>query len=211
MKAKDFEIISVAEDAGGAGAAGPWIDRAKPTYTVLIDPTHKVSSLYNLVNVPSAVWINEQGRVLRVDEGTYASTIKIGSITVGTDDYAPAVRDWIARGAKSRYVWSPEQVATKIRRRSSDEQLAEPTFKLGVYFFQKQDPERARLHWKRAEELFPDSWNMHRQDWTFTAEGSGGKSFQEKRKALGDKPYYAPFDFPTGLEVPPASAGPPAR
>lgn len=201
----------MAQDTGGVAAAGPWIDRAKPTYTVLIDPTHKVSSLYNLVNVPSAVWIDEQGRVLCINEGTYATTIKIGSIVVGTDDYAPAVRDWVAKGSKSRYIWSAQQVAARIRRRSSDEQLAEPTFKLGVYLFQNGDQDRARLHWKRAEELFPDSWNMHRQDWTFTAEGSGGKSFQEKRKALGDKPYYASFDFPPGAEVPPASAGTPVR
>lgn len=188
----------MAEDTGGVAAAGPWIEKANPTYVTLIDPTHKVSSLYNLVNVPSAVWVDEQGRVVRINEGTYSRVIPIGNnLLIGTDDYTPAVKDWVAKGARSRYVWTPEQVATRIRRRTPDEALAEPTFKLGVYFFQKEDPERARLHWKRAETLFPDSWNFHRQDWTFTPEGSGGKSFQEKRKALGEKPYYAPFDFPS--------------
>lgn len=197
----------MAEDTGGVAAAGQWYDRAKTTYASLVDPTHKVSSLYNLVNVPSAVWVDEQGRVLRINEGTYSRTITIGTSTViGTDEYTPAVRDWVAKGAASSYVWSPEQVAAKIRRRTSDEALAEPTFKLGVHFFQQQDQERARLHWKRAEELFPDSWNFHRQDWTFTAEGSGGKSFQEKRRALGDKPYYAPFDLPPAGAPQPADA-----
>jgi hypothetical protein len=205
LKSKNFEIISVAEDTGGLAAAAPWYDRAKATYTTLVDPTHKVSSLYNLVNVPSAVWVDEQGRVLRINEGTYSRTMPIGNnAVIGTDDYTPAVYDWVAKGPASPYVWSPEQVAAKIRRRTSDEALAEPTFKLGVYFFQRQDQDRARMHWKRAEELYPDSWNFHRQDWTFTAEGSGGKSFQEKRRALGEKPYYAP------LELPPAPATPQA-
>lgn len=197
LKSKNFEIISVAEDAGGETAAGPWFDRAHATFTALIDATHKVSSLYNLVNVPSGVWVDEQGRVLRINEGTYSRTIPLGSnASIGTDDYTPAVRDWVAKGPASAYVWPVEKVAAKIRRRTADESLAEPTFKLGVYFFQHQDEARARTYWKRAEELFPDSWNYHRQDWTFTPDTSFGKQFMEKRRGLGDKPYYEPLELP---------------
>lgn len=189
--------MSVAQDTGGEAAAGPWFDRAKATYTTLIDPTHKVSSLFNLVNVPSGVWIDEQGRIVRINEGTYSAVIPLGNnFEIGTADYTPAVRDWVLKGAASEYVWTPEKVASKIRRRTADEALAEPTFKLGVYFFQRQDEARARTYWKRAEELHPDSWNYHRQDWTFTAETSFGRSFQQKRSALGDRPYYEPLDLP---------------
>lgn len=194
----------MAEDTGGLAAAEPWFERAKATYTTLVDPTHTVSSLYNLVNVPSGIWVDEKGRVLRINEGTYSRRITLGgNYYIGTEDYTPAVRDWVAKGPASSYVWTPKQVAAKIRRRSSDEALAEPTFKLGVYFFQRQDAERARLHWKRAEELSPDSWNYHRQDWNFTTEGSSGRSWAEKRDALGDKPYYAPLDLPTVNPPPP--------
>ena len=42
--------------------------------------------------------------------------------------------------------------------------------------------------------MFPDSWNMHRQDWNLT-EGLGGPKYREKRSALGDTPYYAPLDL----------------
>jgi hypothetical protein len=94
-------------------------------------------------------------------------------------------------------VWSVEKVAAKIRRRTPAESLAEPTFKLGVYFFQRKDEERARMYWKRAEELHPDSWNYHRQDWTFTPDTSFGKQFMEKRSKLGDKPYYEPLELPS--------------
>jgi hypothetical protein len=193
---RNFEIIAVAQDTGGETAAGPWYDRAKATYTTLVDPTHKVSSLFNLVNVPSAVMIDEKGQIVRINEGTYSQTITLGTLTIGTDEYRPAVRDWVMKGGASGYVWSREKVLAKIRRRSDNEALAEPTFKLGVYFFQHQDEARARTYWKKAEELYPDSWNYHRQDWTFTAEGSGGKSYQQKRNGLGDKPYYEPLDLP---------------
>ena len=50
-------------------AARPWVEAANPTYVTLIDQSHRLSSLYNMVNVPQAVWIDEQGRV--VDTGKY--------------------------------------------------------------------------------------------------------------------------------------------
>jgi hypothetical protein len=204
LKGQNFEIVAVAQDTGGPAAAEPWYERAKATYTTLVDVTHTVSSLYNLVNVPSAVWVDEQGRILRINEGTYSRRISLGGkYYIGTEDYTPAVRDWVAKGAASPYVWTTQQVAAKVRRRTSDEALAEPTFKLGVYFFQRQDQERARLHWKRAEELSPASWNFHRQDWTFTEDGSSGRNWTEKRDGLGDTPYYAPLDLPSVNPPPP--------
>jgi hypothetical protein len=56
--------VSVAEDTGGLKDAGPWIEAAKPAYTVLVDETHLVTRLYGMVNVPTAVWINEQGHIV---------------------------------------------------------------------------------------------------------------------------------------------------
>ena len=47
---------------------------------------------------------------------------------------------------------------------------------------------------QRAQELFPDSWNFHRQDWNLT-EGLAGPKFRAKRQALGEKPYYAPLEI----------------
>ena len=165
------------------------------TYTTLIDPTHRVSSLYNLVNVPSGIWVDEEGRIVRINEGTYSKALRFGSTVVGSDDYRPAVRDWVLNGSSSRYVWSPQEVADRIRAPHAPmKTLAEPTFKLGVYFHRRGDEELARGYWAEAQRLFPDSWNFHRQDWHLT-EGMGGPRFMEKREALGDEPYYAPLEL----------------
>ena len=61
----DFVLICVAEDTGGEAAAGPIFDAAAPTYVQGIDENHLISSLFNFVNVPSAVWIDEEGRIVR--------------------------------------------------------------------------------------------------------------------------------------------------
>ena len=170
-------------------AAGEWYAAAKPTYTALVDTTHLVTELYHLVNVPSGIWIDEEGRVLRINEGAYTGFRQIGS---STPDYLPLVRDWAANGAKSPYIWSAQEMAKRIRKPSSDEALADPTFKLGVYFFERDEP-LARKYWEKAQALAPDNWNYHRQDWNST-EGLAGPKFRAKRSALGDKPYYAPIE-----------------
>jgi len=197
LKSPDFEIVAVAEDAGGMAAAGEWYAAAKPTYTTLVDTTHLVTELYHLVNVPSAIWVDEQGRVVRINEGTYTGLTKIGS---STTDYLPLVKNWAANGARSPYVWKPEEMAKRIRRLTTDEELADPTFKLGVYFFER-DEALARSYWERAQALAPDNWNYHRQDWIGT-EGIVGPKYREKRGALGDKPYYAPLDIQKPAESP---------
>ena len=72
-----------AQDTEGWAAAGEWYDRAEPTYAALVDVQHRVSSLYNLVNVPSAVWVDEQGQVVRINEGTYTQTYNFGDLEFG--------------------------------------------------------------------------------------------------------------------------------
>jgi len=190
----------VAEDTLGVKAAREWYAAAKPTYTTLVDPTHLVTELYNLVNVPSGIWVDEQGRVARINEGTYSGIIKLGAGTIGTDEYLPLVRDWVANGAKSRFAWAPEDMVKRIRHATPDEALADPTFKLGVYFYE-QDEALARTYWERAQALAPDNWNFHRQDWNLT-EGLAGPKYREKRGALGDKPYYAPLETPSQPATP---------
>jgi peroxiredoxin len=196
LKKQNFEIVSVAEDTGGEAAAGPILDAAKPTYTTLIDKKHLISQLYNFVNVPSAAWIDEQGRVVRINEGTYSKAHKLGPRTIGTDAYTPALRDWVAKGAQSQYVWSSQQVAEKIRKKSSDEARAEALFQLGTYFSEQGNKEKAHSYFAQAQALFPDSWNMHRQDWAINDAANAGRNWSSKVQKLDGKPYYADLELP---------------
>ena len=70
----------------------------------LVDEDHRISSLYNLVNVPSAVWIDETGHVRRIDEGTYATTHNLGGFEFGRTDYAPMVTSWVKEGERSAHL-----------------------------------------------------------------------------------------------------------
>ncbi len=65
LKDRNFVVISIAFDTDGATAAATWIRAASPSYPCLIDERHIVAERYNMVNVPSAVWINEEGLIVR--------------------------------------------------------------------------------------------------------------------------------------------------
>ena len=57
-----------------------------------------------------------------------------------------------------------------------------------VWFTQAGNAERAGRYIKRAQELNPDDWNYHRQEWSFTPQDAG-KQWLEKFQKL-ETPYY---------------------
>ena len=197
----DFVIICAAEDTGGEAVAGPIFDAANPTYIQIVDENHIISSAFNFVNVPSAAWIDENGRIVRIDEGTYAKTHQIGegeqTYTFGTDVYAPAVKDWVQHGAASKYVQPASTVTAHIREHSSDQLKADAAFRLANLFRAHGHRENAEQYWNMAQALNPDSINFFRQNLTLTEEGSAGETFRKMRDEYVSqgKDYYRPLDI----------------
>jgi hypothetical protein len=186
----------------GEPAAGKWYDAAKATFTTLVDSKHAVSSAFQFVNVPSGVWIDERGRVVRPAETAWNSnrTFNIAGKVIDTEGeaYVAALRDWVANGERSRYALSDREFAARVTPRSSAHMEAEASFKLAVWFQRAGRADRAAVYFARAQKLNPDSWNYHRQEWSFSAEASG-KKFQEKVKQL-DTPYYPRLELESKTE-----------
>jgi hypothetical protein len=201
LKDQNFEIIAAAQDTGGEAAAGKWYDAAKATYTTLIDVNHAVSSAYQFINVPMGIWVDERGRVVRPAEPAWTSnqTLKIGAKSIVTEGepYIAALRDWVKNGDKSQYALSDEDFARRVKPRSTGEMEADASFKLAVWFHENGNDELAQKYWHQAQELNPDDWNYHRQEWSFTP-AEAGKKWLDKFQKL-DKSYYPK------LEVQPSS------
>jgi hypothetical protein len=199
----DFVIICAAQDVGGEASAGPIFDAANPTYIQVVDENHLISSTFNFVNVPSAAWIDEEGRIVRIDEGTYSMVHELGegeqAISFGTDVYEPALKDWVAKGTESEYVQSPETVAGNIRQHSTDQQKADAAFRLGNLFRKHGQNAKADRYWELARSLNPDSVNFIRQNLTLTEEGSAGETFREVMEEYVEagRDYYRPLGIKT--------------
>jgi len=200
LKDQGLEIISAAQDTQGDEAALPWFDKANATFTQIVDTKHTISALYNMVNVPTGVWIDENGVMVRPPEVAYTSDVdmKFGQrkLYAAGSAYVAGIRDWVAKGADSEYALTPEEVMAQMKPRNDDQATAEAAFQLGVYFEAQGDDDRANRYWQQAQHLRPDDWNYHRQDWAFTPD-EAGKNWMQKFNGMDeDEEYYPSLDLP---------------
>jgi hypothetical protein len=145
------------------------------------------------------IWIDEQGRVVRPAEPAWTSStpIPIGnnrSIAIEGEFYLAGIRDWVRNGNASPYVLSDEEFTRRVKSRSAAEMEADACFKLAIWFHDHRNAELATKYWRRAQELNPDDWNYHRQEWSFTP-SEAGKKWREKFDKQTE-PYYPKLDIP---------------
>ena len=110
--------------------AGKFITAAKPEYTVLIDTKHLVTRLYNMVNVPTAVWINEKGRIVRPNEAAYVDNRYKALHGMEAAPYLDAIRDWVANGEQSVYAMNEKELKERLTPQNPEWALAASEFGL---------------------------------------------------------------------------------
>ena len=200
LKDKNFEIVSVAQDTNGVKDAGQWIEAAHPTYTMLIDEKHVVSKLYNMVNVPTGVWINESGRIVRPNEVAFVDDRFKNFSGLDSAPYLNALRDWAEKGDKSVYAMSEERLREKLTVTDAKITLAAAEFGLAEYLYKAGRLSEAIPHFKEAQRLNPKSWNYKRQAYALSdAKRDYGTTFTEEvEKNGGSKVYYTAPDLAAG-------------
>ncbi|MFT4584539.1 MAG: hypothetical protein ACI915_004765 [Gammaproteobacteria bacterium] len=220
VKDEDFIIIAVAEESRGAETAREFIDEAKPAYITLIDTEHHVADLYNMVNVPQSVWINEAGQIVRPAEtagshdGWRAMNREDMSVPDGPaalmataqQTYVAAVRDWAVNGSSSKHAFNPQQAREHLSLPDASVAAANANFRLGRYLHAAGHTDEGEAFLKTASDLRPESWNIYRQTMNLKELGPMGlaadESFFERVDALGADRYYPPPDmegFPRDL------------
>ena len=187
------------------------MEQASPTYTVLVDSKHQLSSLYHMVNVPQAVWIDEEGRIVRPTESGGSIDIlrefDMETMAFKPDameragaakaTYQDAVRDWARKGADSRYVFSPDDARRHVEQMTDDVADAHCRFQLGEFLLRHGREDEAAAVFAECRALHPDSWNIFRQTSEKMDTGiAAGEEFWGKVMSLGEKQYYKSVDMP---------------
>jgi hypothetical protein len=214
-----FEIVTVALDSAGPDAARPWVERARPQHPALIDERHLLGELFGIVNVPSGVWIDETGVLVRPPEPAFADypdwedgsaepTTEYHRRTVGLekqilvehDKYVAAVRDWAKLGPASRYALSPEDVLRRSRPRGRAESEAAAHFELGTHLQRLGHAADAVGHFKEAHRLQPENWTYKCQAWSFVSPDLGPSAeydtdWASEVERTGVDAYYPPLDM----------------
>jgi hypothetical protein len=228
-------VLAVAFDSGGPAAVRDFIRPPKlvppmfqfmgwdqamaeraapPTYPCLIDERHALGELFGIVNVPTAVWIDEAGVIVRPPEAPGA-TDAFRSMNFATREvpaeraadrqlrrqvYVAALRDWIERGPDSRHALAPDEVRRRMRGVAPSDSLAAAQFRLGVWLAQRGDRDAAVRAIEIAVSLAPESWRFRRQkivlsDPALLGQLASTPEFWQAVQALGDRYYYPPTEM----------------
>ncbi len=202
---KGFVPIAVAFDSGGEKSVDPWIKMANPTYPCLIDRAHIVAELYDMVNVPTAVWIDERGRIVRpsepagvtdafrtMDRKTFSMPKEsLEEMQGKRQAYQNAIRDWVANGPSSKYALGEAAVLARMHTPSDDHVRAAANFRIGEYLFERGHQDAAQKYFAEAKRLRPESWNYRRQAWSLEDMMKPmGPDFWSAVNALGERKYY---------------------
>ncbi len=216
-----LEIVTVALDVGGEQSAGPWIDLAKPEHPSLIDEAHLLDELLGVVNVPTGVWIDEQGTIVRPPEPAFPGRAVIAELgvpegappriaemlqeaakmRVDPARYASAVRDWADNGADSPYALDPDEVVARSTPRPPEVSRAAACFELGQHLHRAGHPDEAVPWFREAHRLQPANWTYKRQAWEFVDPIMQGPSEQydgdwlSDVREIGAENYYPPVDL----------------
>jgi hypothetical protein len=204
LKDRNFMVVAVAEETRGAEHARQWIEAAKSDYWQLIDAEHRLEDLYNLVNVPQAIWIDEQGKIARPPE-TAGSTdhfrrMDLKTRTLAPEDqqerqaareaYMQAVRDWVTAG---KHALPTHKARAGLPEVTPEIAQSRTLFRLGVWLHRNGHRIEAERHFAEASRLNPESWSLWRQAADLDEVGkASGPEFWQRVQALGDKPYYPP-------------------
>jgi len=239
LRDRNFVFLAVALDTAGAAAAGSfaraegsgplgpiiqrimgwsdalWGRSARPTYPILLDEKHIVAERYDMTNVPTTVWIDEEGRIVRPPEtagaGDTVRHIDLTTFTIpddvaargqaGRSRYVDAVRDWVHNGGASRFVLSPDAVAARSRGPDDAAARAHACFQLAGWLYRHGRAEAARPWFEEAVRLRPEAWTFRRQMLAVATPGAignlaAGPEYWQAVRSFGERPYYEPPDLP---------------
>ena len=149
-----FTVFGVMVDRDLADAL-PWIEAAAPSYPIVVDTHHRVPELYNMFNVPTIVWIDEEGRIARPNDVAVMNPRGAALVGVDPEAYLDRVRAW-ARG-QTPALSTAERARELVRERlpAVAEQRARAEFALGQWLWERGRGEAAARHFESATEVAP--------------------------------------------------------
>lgn len=166
-------LITAAQDSDIEDAR-PFIERAAPTHPSLIDLNHVVSDLYGFINVPTALWIDEEGKIARAPRVEHATNTFAFAHGLDCEPHLRALRHWVIEG---RLEMGQDQVAAESIIPTLEEQAARAEFALGWSLHQLGHVERAAKRFERAIALSPLDWTIRRGTMRLRGQNPFGEDF----------------------------------
>jgi len=175
-----------------ADAIRPYIEKSGATFPVLVDPQHAVAHLFGIINIPTVVWIDEEGRIVRPPRIEYGTNLWQELTGSDCEPHLEAVRSWVRTGEVGM---TTEEARRGQMPPTFEEQLARAEFALAWHLHTNGNPEAAEPHFARADELAPHDWTIRRGSMPIRGYDPMGERFFEiyqEYQAAG-RPTYETF------------------
>lgn len=189
-------VITVALDKSPEDAR-PWVEAAKPTHPSLIDTKHLVADLYNMVNVPTVLWIDALGLIARPNDVAFGTDTFRHITGLESAKHLSALRDWVRGEARP---FTDEQVRSSQALPSPADQEARAEFSLGEWLSRQGRLEAAERHFLRGGELAPHDFTTRRGTMPMRGIDPMGPQFREMLQewAKAGNLYYRPLPDASG-------------
>jgi len=188
--------ITVALDQN-ADEPRPFVERARPTHPSLLDTEHRVAELYHIVNVPTLIWIDARGVIVRPQDNQFGSDVFTQFHGKASGPYLELVRAWVRDGSGAL---APDEVRRYQQLPSAESQLARAERALAWELQRAGRSEAAARHFARAGELAPRDWTIRRGSLPIQGKNPFGPDFFELARQGGAE---FPMDEVTPTRVAP--------
>ncbi len=168
-----FLPITVALDKN-ADDPRPFVERAKATHPSLVDAEHRIAELFNIVNVPTILWIDEGGVIVRPQDNQFGTNTFTQFHGKASGPYLELVRAWVREG---KGALAPDEVRKYQQLPSAASQLARAERALAWHLHQRGRSEAAERHFTRAGELAPKDWTIRRGSMPIRGQNPFGPEF----------------------------------
>ena len=184
-------MVTVALDKS-ANDARPYIEAAAPTHPSLIDSEHVVADLYRFINVPTVVWIDEQGRIVRPNDVAFGNEAAKDITGIDSAPHFAALRAWVK---ENRTPLNSDAIRDLQVLPTAEEQLARTEFSLGWHLHQRGKVAAAERHFVRAGELAPHDFTIRRGSMPIRGMDPMGPDFAALYMEWinAGRPYYRPI------------------
>jgi hypothetical protein len=191
LKGFGFTVITVALDKS-ADDARPWIEAAHPAHPSLIDTRHVLGDLYNVVNVPTILWIDERGRIVRPNDVAFGTDTFKHITGLESARHLTALRAWV-RGEAPAFAAAEARALQKPP--TAADQQARAEFGLAQWLWARGRAAAAEPHFVRAGELAPHDFAIRRGSMPMRGIDPMGPKFREMLQDWvgGGRPYYVPL------------------
>ncbi len=169
-----LQIVAVAIDDAVEPVA-PWAETVD--FPVLVDTDRTFADAYGLVNVPTVIWVDGEGQVVRPPSPAFANDAFVSVHGIESGPHHDALRAWVRDG---QLPGEPPELPGSSSGLDDDQRRARAEFRLALELIRRGHPDAAATHLATADELAPDDLSIWRAAMPLTGADPFGDEFFQR-------------------------------